>query len=242
MVPPSRELAGLLAAIGRGSEASEVLAEVWGRDELRRERGTAMPAELLRPASLFLVLAALGVCGDTLARLEQRVRDLVAVRVPESDRAAVLSQSLVAPLKLSAHCDRFRPARRAGETDDPLLPLQRLAADGRFGAVQKRLEELAAERRAVAVADVSVDQSVQEALLLVATGDSASARARLVAALDGVSSSSSFTLSEVAQAAALGMGRLLLADLARGASPPTAARARAELRTLWREGEGTKRP
>jgi len=237
-VPASRELAGLLAAAGMSGGAADVLAEVWERDEMARTGGDEVPTAALGPASDFLVLAALGVCGDTLRALEERVRRVVEVAVPETKRRAVLGRVMLPSVRLAASCNGYRTLQPLPGGNDPLMALQRLAMGGRFGELRRRLAALGVERRSVAIAEVSLDQAVQESLLLQASGDAAAASSQLQAALDGLSTSSGFTLEEVAQAAAIGRGLVLLSALdaqpegwARGAGP------RLDAAVLWRSAD-----
>ncbi|MEO7511205.1 MAG: hypothetical protein ABIZ91_05525, partial [Gemmatimonadaceae bacterium] len=175
---------------------------------------------------------------DTLDMLEQQLTRLLEMRVPGNMRRAAARSAMAQPLSLSAACNGFSGALRADSASTPLLALQQLAAGGKFDAVRQRLDDLRAQRMAVAASDVSIDQALQESLLRMAAGDSALAMRGLSEALDGVSSNSGFRLEELGQCAALARGRVLLVRWQRGESgTPAVKRMSGELDALWKRAD-----
>ena len=233
-VGASLELAGLATAVGRSRVAAEVLREVWLSAQLRPNGAAPLPLEVLTPASDFMVLSALGVCGDTLRALEREIRRGIEIHLPLARRSLALREVVSRPLLMSAGCDDFKSATRADDVTDPLLRVQRLAAEGKFSAVRERLTQLRREQIGVARTDVALDFVLQECLLRRAAGDTLEATRTLADALGGITSSNSFSLAQLSQAAALGRGRLLLAAWGGGDGVPTEPQVlRSEIAALW---------
>ena len=211
-------LAGVAILIGRAGQSAEFLESLWRNQVLNTKRDIAV-AEALRDASVFRSLAALGVCGDTLSRLEARIDKSLAAVLREQEAAAFRDAYLSRSLQLSASCTGFRPALRTTSDRDFLVRVERAMADGHPDRATAILDTVDRQRAAVPRSEVSLDYVVQESIVRLALGDTARAVSDLSASVEGLRRSASFVLGRVEQPAAVGRALAVLAMVSRGTRP-----------------------
>jgi len=178
-----------------------------------RANASALPpavADSLRTFSLRAMLSSCEGLAATRLDLERLFRGSIAKDELQAQRVAWLLPAY----RLAVPC--LGPTTLSDFS--PLLPLdfayQALAA-GNAAEAQRRLADVRASRSGATLAAISWDYLFAESAALVSASDSAAARMQLAGALDDIASMSMYTLDEMAQAAGLRRGILLMAELAR---------------------------
>ncbi len=199
----------------------------------------ALPTSLVDSLKSFSLNATIGICAglaEQRKELDRLFNGIIAAAELNAQRAARLGSLY----RLAVPC--LGPEIRSEFT--PTLPLDSafvaLAAGNRAEA-RRVLGDLRANRRGATFATISWDFLFAESWALVQAGDTAIARAQLVGALDDISSMSLYTLDQMAQAAGLRRGLLLLRDItsakggASGSEKQWVERARDLTATLAKE-------
>ncbi len=199
----------------------------------------ALPTSLVDSLKSFGLYATLGICtglAEQQKELDRLFNSSIAAAELNVQRAARLGSLY----RLAVPC--LGPGIRSEFT--PSLPLDfafvALAAGNRAEA-RRVLGDLRANRTGATFATISWDFLFAESWALVQAGDTANARAQLVGALDDIASMSLYTLDQMAQAAGLRRGLLLLRDIssakdgASGSEKRWVERARELTATLAKE-------
>jgi len=196
--------------------------------------GIAIPISVTDVAAKLFAAAALGVCGDTLAALRQRLEQQIQSSVAEGQREAARAALVSRPLSMMVPCTAGASALDIPPSANKLQRLQQAFARHDSPGVQTKLREIAQSRRALRPTDWSLDYIYQEAWVRAAMGDTAAAIAELDRSLNSISSLSAPALKEPAASAAVGRAMAFRAELAARMGDSASARrwARAVV-ALW---------
>jgi len=187
--------------------------------------------------------AALGICGDTLRALRDRLEQEIQSSVAEEQRVRVRASLLSRPLSMMVPCTSGASALDIPSPTGALANLQQAFARRNIREVNRNFKAIAQARRAYRPGDVSLDRTYQEAWIQVAMGDTAGAITQLDRSLNAIPSMSAGALREVVAAAAAGRAMALRADLAQAQGDARTARrwgrAAAE---LWADADPPLQP
>ena len=203
-------LAGVAILVGRAERAADLLESSWRQESAAGGDGVATGSAVLASASRFLVLSALGVCGDTLRVLQRALETYAAGTLRGSDGAVFREQFVNRPLSLSASCESFAPSHEVASDADFLVRAQRHMARRRPALARATLDSMERQRIVVMRSEVALDYLVQESILRLAMGDSVRAVTDLVSAVDGLVGSAAFTMEQLPQAGAIPRALALL--------------------------------
>jgi len=217
-------LASLAALTGRAQLAA-AYAAAGGLD------GGPQPIAQSGPA--LLAFAALGGPPDSLQSLEEQVENGVR-NLPPADARAERSRWLARAATLAFPDYRLRSLSGAERDAFPDASLVAAASIGDSAAVRRGVTQIAAARRWIRPADITIDGVLPEAAALSSIGDTRAAAAWLDPTLNALRFSSSQDLVNVARAGALVRSMVLRADLAERLNDvPTARRFSAAAVILW---------
>lgn len=212
-------LAALTGKIGRTAELSRLTAAY-------AATGPGLPIPVMDAAASFFAFSALGVCGDTTARLERRLDDQIAHYVAEDQQIQVSSAAKARPLSMQAPCTGGRATLGIRATGNKVFKMQQAFASSDFGTLKSLLVAISNDGRTQRPGDVSLDFTYQVAWLRAASGDTAGASRQLDRTLGSLPSLSALSLREPASAASAGRSMALRAEIA-------AARGDVENRRKW---------
>ncbi len=224
--PPAADasrLSGLAALTGRVQRTAQLRAIATNGENA--DVGIA-PA-LTEAASRLFARAASGACDDSLVTLRTQIDVLLDSYAAPLKRTAMRNELLARPMIFAFPC----LGARAFEGIVPATPLegaQRAAAAHDAGRVRMILDSLDAARRMALPGDVSLDNTVAEAFLRAATGDTAAAERQLDRVLNALPTLSAWSVREDAQSAAIPVALGLRAELAAKRGNAAEARRRAE--------------
>jgi tetratricopeptide (TPR) repeat protein len=196
--------------------------------------GVAVPIPLAEAAASLFANAAMGVCGDTIARLKTRVEQQIESSIPEGARNRVRAALTTRALSMMVPCTNGASALEIDRPSTALYRLQHAFARRDLAAVRTRLVEVAAAQRALRPTDLSIDYIFQESWVRAATGDTAGAISRLDRSLNSIATWSALAWREPGASAAVGRAMALRAELAaRTGDIPKAQRWAKALTELW---------
>jgi serine/threonine protein kinase/tetratricopeptide (TPR) repeat protein len=205
--------------------------------------GIAIPLTVSEVAAKLFAAAALGVCGDTLTALRQRLEQQIQSSVAESQRAAARAALVSRPFSMMVPCTAGASALDIPPSANKLHRLQQAFARHDAPGVQTGLREIAQTRRATRPTDWSLDYIYQEAWVRAAMGDTAEAIAELDRSLNSISALSGPALREPAASAAVGRAMAFRADLAAQTGDASSARRWARAVTaLWAHADPSLQP
>jgi tetratricopeptide (TPR) repeat protein len=216
-------LVGLAALTGQISRTAELsrLAPAYAAT------AADLPIPVLEAGASFFAFSALGVCGDTTARLERRLDDQITRYVAEDQQFQVSTAIKARPISMQAPCTSGRAALTIQQpTGNNLLKMQRAFASSDSRTLRSLLAVVSNGARTQRPGDIALDFTYQIAWLRVASGDTAGAIRQLDRALGSLPSMSAPALREPASAASVGRSMALRAELA-------AARGEVENRQKW---------
>jgi eukaryotic-like serine/threonine-protein kinase len=185
-----------------------------------------LPISVTDAAAPFFAFSALGVCGDTVARLERKLNDQITRYVAEDQQAQVNTAVKARALSLQASCTRGRATLGLKAGGNPLVKMQQALASSDFGALKSMLVSVSNDGRTQRPGDVALDFTYQVAWLTAASGDTSGAVRQLDRALGSLSSLTAPSLREPASAASAGRSMVLRAEIA-------AARGEIDMRRKW---------
>jgi len=212
-------LAALTGKIGKTAEL-ERLAPAYAAAV------TGVPIPVMDAAAPFFAFSALGVCGDTITRLERRLDDQVTHYVAEDQQVRVSTAVKARALSMQAPCMHGRATLSVHATGNKLLKMQQALASSDSGTLKSMLFAVTNDGRTQRPGDVALDFAYQVAWLRAASGDTAGAAHQLDRALGSLSGLSPPSLREPASAASVGRSMALRAEIA-------AARGDIEDRRKW---------
>jgi tetratricopeptide (TPR) repeat protein len=239
----AQSLAGIAALVGNIERTTALLLTA-----VRGEPGWVFDAQIAPPTPVadaavsFLASASLGRCDDAMRAYGGTLERLIEQYVPSGARATVFEALAVRPITLAVPC--LGPATVRGlHGRDHLLHMQQSLAAGNVPLLRRQLDSLRTSRLGDRPGDVALDQTFQEAWLLVASGHGPDAGRHLDLPLTALATLSPRLFNEVPAAAALGRAMALGADLAqaRGDSALAACYA-GNVTTLWEGGSPELRP
>ena len=205
--------------------------------------GIAIPLPVMDVAAALFASAALGVCGDTLTALRQRLEQQIQSSIAEGQRASARGALASRSLGMMVPCTAGVSVLAITPSANKLQRLQQAFARHDAIGVQTLLREIAESRRPLRPTDWSLDYIYQEAWLRAAMGDTAAGIAELDRSLNSISALSAPALREPAASAAVGRAMALRAELAAKTGDSNSARrwARA-VSALWSHADGSLQP
>jgi len=196
--------------------------------------GVAVPVPLAESAADLFANAAMGVCGDTLAKLRSRVEQEIESSVPEQQRPRVRAALTTRALSMMVPCTQGASALELDRPSSPLYRLQQAFARKDTVSVRRRLLEVAAAQRALRPTDLSTDYIFHESWVRAAIGDTLGAISRLDRSLNSIATWSAPAWREPGASAAVGRAMALRAELAaRTGDRHTARRWAKAVADLW---------
>jgi tetratricopeptide (TPR) repeat protein len=228
-------LAALTGKVGKTSELARVTIP-YGAG------ASTLPIPVMDAAAPFFAFASLGVCGDTIKRLEKHLDDQIAHYVAEDDQPQVAATVKARALGMLASCTRAK-ASLSVPASTRILSMQQALAKGESGTLRRLLGSTAADARAQRPGDIALDFAYQAAWLTAESGDTAGAARQLDRTLGGLPSMSAAAVREPASAAAAGRAMALRAELAaaRGETAERQKWARAVV-DLWATADAPLQP
>jgi hypothetical protein len=164
-------------------------------------------------SSRLFARAASGVCNDSLLALRQQIDVMLDGYSQPSRRDAVRRELIDRPMIFAFPCLGAR-AFEGLAAATPIERAQRAAAAHDARRVRSILDSLDATRGVVLPGEVSLDNTVGEAALRAAVGDTASAIRHLDRVLNALPTLGTWATREDAQAAAIPLALALRAELA----------------------------
>jgi len=234
-------LAGLAALIGALGRAEHLLAIVES-DPASVSAGSP-PTAVSQAAAHLTAAAALGVCTATLPSMVREVENQIDRYASPENRAAVRKEVLARPLSLAVPCLGTATLSTVSSGADPLGAMQ--LAFGRHdpAAVRAHFVALTRLRRGYLPGDVALDNTFQEAWLLMAVGDSARAEQHLCVPLSALPTMGTRLVADVPQAAAVGRSLDFCARAAARRGDAASARRWARgLTALWATADAPLQP
>jgi hypothetical protein len=182
--------------------------------------------ELTEMVTDFTVRALLDSCSELEDR-RKRMDDKFRATVAPAERELQSQRWLYPAYRAAIPC--LRSAALASVV--PILPLDSVhaaIASGDRPLARRLLQDLRARREGATSSTLTWDYLFAESWALAEAGDSLEARKQLTSALEDIGNMSGYTLSELAQAAGLRRGIVLLRELA-----GTRARYVSPVESLW---------
>jgi len=212
-------LAALTGKIGKTAELSRLTPGY-------AATAAGLPIPVMDAAAPFFAFSALGVCGDTTTRLEQRLDDQITHYVAEDQQLQTSTAVKARPLSMQTPCTRGRATLGIQATGNKLMKMQQALASSDSRTLNALLVSVSNEGRAQRPGDIALDFTYQVAWLRAASGDTAEAARQLDRALGSLPSLSASSVREPASAASAGRSMALRAEIA-------AARGDVENRRKW---------
>jgi serine/threonine protein kinase/tetratricopeptide (TPR) repeat protein len=212
-------LAALTGKIGKTTELARVAASY-------PASASGVPIPVMDAAASFFAFAALGVCGDTTARLERRLDDQLTHYVAEDQQARVTTAVKARPLSMLASCTGGKSSLGIHAPGSKLLKMQQALARSDSSELKSLLVAITNDGKTQRPGDIALDFTYQFAWLIAASGDTVGAARQLDRALGSLPSLSALSVREAASAAAAGRAMALRADIA-------AARGEVDERRKW---------
>ncbi|MDB4874200.1 MAG: protein kinase [Gemmatimonadetes bacterium] len=197
---------------------------------------------LTETSSRLFARAASGICDDSLLALRRQIDVLLDSYSQPSRRDVIRRELLTRPMILAFRCVGDKAF--AGLTPaTPIERAQRAAAAHDVRRVRAILDSLDDVRRVGLPGDVALDNTVTEAALRAAVGDTASAVRQLERVLNAFPTLSVWAVREDAQAAAIPLALTLRAELAARSGDAAEARRRAgQALVLLEHADGSLAP
>jgi eukaryotic-like serine/threonine-protein kinase len=212
-------LAALTGKIGKTAELSRLTPHY-------EAPAAGLPIPVMDAAAAFFAFSALGVCGDTTTRLEQRLDDQITHYVAEDQQLQISTAVKARPLSMQTPCTHGRATLGVVASGNKLMRMQQALASSDSHTLKSLLATVSSEGRAQRPGDIALDFTYQVAWLRAASGDTAEAVRQLDRALGSLPSLSASSLREPASAASAGRSMVLRAEIA-------AARGDVENRRKW---------
>jgi tetratricopeptide (TPR) repeat protein len=234
-------LAGLAALTGELGRAERLLAIV--ESDPSEVSATSPPTAVSQAAAHLTAAAALGVCVPELTSMVREVEDRIDRYASPERRAALRREMLARPLSLAVPCLGAAPLATVSTGADPLGAMQLALGRHDPSAVREHFAALMRLRRGYLPGDVALDNTYQEAWLLMAIGDSARAEEHLCVPLSALPTMGTRLVSDVPQAAAVGrsLGFCARAAARRGDAAAAQRWARG-LAALWATADAPLQP
>ena len=234
-------LAGLAALTGALGRAERLLAVV--ESDPASVTATSPPAAVTQAAAHLTAAAALGLCGPILTSMVREVEDRIDRYASPENRTAVRREVLARPLSLAVPCLGTSTLATVSTGADPLGAMQLAFGRSDRAAVRAHFDALMRLRRGYLPGDVALDNTFQEAWLLMAVGDSARAERHLCVPLSALPTMGARLVSDVPQAAAVGRSLDFCARAAARRGDVAAAQRWARgLTALWKTADPPLQP
>ena len=193
-------------------------------------------------ATALFMRSALGVCDDSVRFLKKSIAPMLESYVNAAQRDDALTGVMERPLIFGVECfGAGATVGMLGQRSPILLAVQALGRGDR--ATARALLDTMQKRPLTRPGDVSLDQTISEAWLVAALGDSAAARQKLDLTLNALPTLSPYIVFEPGMAAAVGRAMAYRADLASRAGDAGAASLWAgRVLTLWAHSDPSLAP
>ncbi|MEX2179800.1 MAG: serine/threonine-protein kinase [Gemmatimonadaceae bacterium] len=232
-------LAGIAALTGRDRDAAR-LARLGQAPPVMN--WDTLPPALADEATMLLLRAAHGACGEALAGSFRRMDGLIESYTPPAHRLAARDQLLRRARLLSAPCSDGAAGEGPGNPNPWERAIQRLAR-GDSSGVRAGFDSLLVPRRYRRPGGIALDYTFMEAWLLVAIGDTTAAVRHLDQTLNALPTMTRNAVWELSQAATVGRAMAWRAELAfRLGDVETGRRWGAALLDLWHSADAELNP
>ncbi len=232
-------LAGIAALLGREHAAFAYMRASGSSVAL----GGSPAVPLVEDVGTALFMrTALGVCDDSVRALHRRVSPMLESYVNASQREEAMRGIMQRPMIFGVGC-LGAPATvdLRGQRSPMMLALQAFGRGDR--AVARALLDTMQGRTLTRPGEISLDQTIAEAWLCAALGDSGGAIRHLDLTLTALPTLSPYIVYEPGMAAAVGRAMVFRADLASRAKDPGAAALWAgRVLTLWAHSDPSLAP
>jgi hypothetical protein len=236
------QIAGLAALLGRSHLTARLFA-VGGRDSAFTSFSGLQTIQPLALASTGLGLwgyAALGAPRDSITALARRVDSLVKIWITPARRIVVSDALLDFPRMWAFPLLGTRPVQRSRPGFGHVQLLHDLEA-GDTTAIRERFARLRVLRVGLRTGDVAMTVTYEEARVLLAIGDTATAVELLDRSIGAPATLGTDVLDNMAQAAALVRAMILRAQLAERAGDDATARLWAgAVVELWSDSDNAE--
>ena len=232
-------LAGVAALLGREHAAFTYLRASGSSVALAGAPAVPLVEDV---ATALFMRTALGVCDDSVRALHRRVSPMLESYVNASQRAEALRGIMQRPMIFGVGC-LGAPATvdLRGQRSPMMLAIQAFGRGDRAAA--RGLLDTMQLRPLMRPGEISLDQTIGEAWLCAALGDSASAIRHLDLTLTALPTLTPYIVYEPGMAAAVGRAMVFRADLAsRTKDPGTAALWAGRVLTLWARSDPSLAP
>lgn len=242
------------AAVARTAIAAPAIADAGTRrllvplamlvDDIRRaerlflpdtERDSDVPIDVADSVGAFTLRAQGGECR-TLAKQRTSLDSTFAARFSRAEIGAQRTRLLPDPFLDAVPCLGVASSRDF-TSPDVLYRMYRSIDEKNSRRFRALIDSLQQSRRGAVRSSITWDAVYREAWATVQAGDTASARAQLIEALDNIANMSRFTLDQPAQAAGLRRGVQLLVEIADPKAPEAARRRWTEMASALRPRE-----
>jgi hypothetical protein len=228
----ARYLAGVAALIGEVDRTEQLLVRM--ASDPRAQPAVPVPHAVAVAAARLTAYASSGVCSPSLSTMVDSVEQQVERNVAPLRRDVVRMHVLGRPLSLAVPCLGPSIVQRVPGPASRLVRMQRALGRGDRVAVRAHFDTLTQMRRVDRVGDIALDNTFQEAWLLLAMGDTALAQRHLCVPLSALPTLGSRVLLDAPQAAAIGRSLAVCARIAAGRNDRVAAHRWAEaVELLW---------
>ena len=197
-----------------------------------------LQAPIRNAAGELFAEASMGVCDESVRRLQAELSDNIDSHVAEKDRHRIRASLTTRSLSMLVPCTNGESARGLAASRDMLIQLQQAYAQKRYGRVRSLFTSIARSRTMQRPADISLDRTYQEAWLRAAIGDTAEAIRQLDQTLRSLRDLGSLPSQDPAAVAAAPRAMMLRASLAANAGDqPTAALWARAVIELWSKAD-----
>jgi hypothetical protein len=232
-------LAALAALTGRAELAYELAVDPASG---RRLLGSATPS-LGASAPALLALAAIGGPVDSLASLEQRVRQSIELNLTATASTSALRQWLVRPATLAFPHHRFAAFEQLAVDGDYLWDIQLALLRGDTAAALDGIAAIEGVRRQLLPSTIAIDGAYPEAYVIAELGRTELAIRWLDLVFEALPQSAPRALSTPERAASVVRAAELRAELADAAGDRRSAGAWSRAVTiLWRDADPFLQP
>ena len=193
-------------------------------------------------SSALFVRTALGVCDDSVRSLRARVSPMLDSYVNKGQREDAFRGIMLKPLQFGVSCFGAAATLDVHVERSPIILALQALGQGDRNLARALLDSM--ERRTLMrPGEVSIDQTISEAWVSAALGDTAAAIRRLDLSLTALPTLSPYVVIEPGMSAGVGRAMVFRADLAaRTRDPGTAALWAGRVLTLWAHGDPSLAP
>jgi hypothetical protein len=236
--PDAERLVGLAALTGR----LDLMGKLRARSTEAHYADMGIAPALTAASGRLFARAALGVCDDSLLSLRSSIDQLLDSYSQPTRRAPMRWELLERSMMLAYPC-LGAMAPEATHPSYPVVRVQRALMDGDRRKAAFILDSITNTRSSLRPGDVAIDVTVQETLVRLALGDTATATHRLDLVLNALPTLGNLATREEGQSAAIGRALALRAELAAKSGDVVVRRQRArDALALWQHADQVMSP